>query len=172
MSDNATTGAAANLGIKVTRYVDPAKLTVDLSYSTANLSGGMVNQASLFAFYATLAAKASRQVDEIDLRIDVLRARISRELRDEAAKAGQKTTVAEIEGGVLTSQKFIAMRQALNEAKQVESEAKTAVEAFRHRRDMLVQLGAHEREELKGELRTKGTVELARRAMEINKGAI
>ena len=169
MSDDT---APAPKRIEVKRFVEAKQLKADLTYSIANLSGAMVEQAAMFSHYATLAAQASRQVDEIDLRLEVVSAQISRELRDEAAKTGTKTTVEGIKNDVLTSARIIALRKALNEAKQIESECKTATEAFRHRRDMLVQLGAHEREEMKGELRTKAIGELERRAVQINRGEI
>lgn len=139
--------------IAVKNFIDTEQLGKDLAYSTANLTGAMVGQASLYAHYGQLHAQASAQVDAIELRLEVVQAQIARELRDEAAKASVKITVAEIDTGVMTSERIIALRKALNAAKQIEASAKTAVEAFRHRKDMLVQLGAGERVEKEGELR-------------------
>lgn len=139
--------------ILVKNFIDPVQLQKDLTYSTANLTGAMVDQASLYAHYGQIHAQAAAQVDAIELRLEVVQAQIARELRDEAAKASVKITVAEIDAGVLTSERIIALRKAVNTAKQIEANAKTAVEAFRHRKDMLVQLGAGERVEKEGELR-------------------
>lgn len=139
--------------VRVLNFVDPTKVKGDLTYSIANLSGAMVDQAALFAHYGELAAKAARQVDDLELMLDVAKAKVSRVVRDEAAKAGLKPSVAQVEADVMVHGKVIEYRQAINAAKQIEASAKTLVEAFKQRKDMLIQLGAGEREEKKGELR-------------------
>jgi len=136
----------------VKQYVDVVQLKADLSYSLANLSDAMVTQASLFTHYGVIAAQASRQVDEVKMLLEVAEARVYRLLRDQFAKDGEKISEARLEQSVAIDKRIITFKRALNEAKQIESAAKTAVEAFRHRRDMLVQQGLISREELKGEL--------------------
>jgi siroheme synthase len=69
--------------------------------------------------------------------------------------SGEKVTEALLDKLVTRHERVTIVKKALNEAKQIEAIAKTAVEAFRHRKDMLVQHGATEREEMKGELVTK-----------------
>ncbi|MCH8476060.1 MAG: hypothetical protein LAT55_12635 [Opitutales bacterium] len=138
--------------IQVKALIDPQQLKKDMSYSLADLSTAMVDQASLFAHYGVLAARASRQVDEMKMLLENAEARVYRRVRDAAAAAGNKLTETQVDKQVAVHPQVIALKKAKNEAAQIEAVAKTAVEAFRHRRDMLVQHGATSREEMKGEL--------------------
>lgn len=137
---------------KVRNHVDSAQMKRDVAYSLTNLSDAMMQQASLLAHYGEISAKAARQVDDVKLLLENTEAAVDRKLRDEAAQAGAKTTEPQLEKSVSRHPKVIAMKKALNEAKQIEAIAKIAVEAFRHRRDMLVQEGATNRKEMEGEL--------------------
>ena len=137
---------------EVRQFVDADQLKKDMTFSPVDLTSAMMEQSSLFAHYGVLAAKASRQVDDIKLLLETIEAKVYRKLRDEAADEGKKTTEAQLEKSVATHDQVLSYRRALNEAKQGEAIAKTAVEAFRHRRDMLVQQGLISREEMKGEL--------------------
>ncbi|MER9496413.1 hypothetical protein NKI86_32195, partial [Mesorhizobium sp. M0320] len=96
--------------------------------------------------------KAARQVDDVEIILENTIAAVYRRLRDDAASAGEKVTEAQLDKTVTRHPKVITAKKALNEAKQIESVAKIAVESFRHRRDMLVQLGAYERKEMEGEI--------------------
>jgi hypothetical protein len=141
---------------KVRQFIESAELRKDTSINPLDLSDGMMQQASLFSHYGELAAKAARQVDDVKLLLENTEAAVYRKLRDDFAGRGEKVTEAQLEKLVTRHEQVIAMKKALNEAKQIEAVAKTAVEALRQRKDMLVQLGAHEREELKGELIMRG----------------
>jgi len=137
---------------KVRQFVEPTQLKKDMSYSLADLSTAMMEQASLFVHYGVEAAKASMQVDNAKMLLEVTESKVYRKLRDDAAAAGNKVTEAQLEKTVQVHETVIAMRRALNEAKQIEAVTKVAVEGFRHRKDMLVQHGATSREEMKGEV--------------------
>jgi hypothetical protein len=138
--------------VKVTNYIDTTRLKADLAYTPVNLSDAMMTQASLFAHYGELAAKASRQVDNLKLVLENTEAAVYRVIRDEVTDRGEKVTEGLLDKLVTRHERVINTKKALNEAKQIEAVAKTAVEAFRHRRDMLVQQGLIMREELKGEV--------------------
>lgn len=151
--DQEASGAPARARtLSVKQFIDPDQLKKDLSYSLADLSSAMVTQGSMFVHYGTLASKASRQVDNVKMLLEVTEAKVYRRLRDDAAKAGTKMSEAQLEKAVATHKRVIDTKIALNEAKQIEATAKTAVEGFRHRRDMLIQLGLIEREQMKGEV--------------------
>ncbi|WLR90871.1 hypothetical protein [Shinella zoogloeoides] len=138
--------------IKVVQYIDPIQLKTDLAYSNADLSSAMMEQAAQFASYGVLAAQASMQVDKMKMLLENTEAEVARRERDRKALAGQKSTEGQISEIVTRHPRVIAAKKALNEAKQIESVGKIAVESFRHRRDMLVQQGLISREERKGEL--------------------
>ncbi|MFA9261824.1 MAG: hypothetical protein ACEQSB_00490 [Undibacterium sp.] len=112
----------------------------------------MMGQASMFAHYGVLASGASRQVDVIKMLLETTEAAVYRKVRDEFALKAEKVTEAQLDKIVIRHPKVVEMKRNLNEAKQIEGVAKTAVEAFRHRRDMLIQHGLINREEMKGDL--------------------
>lgn len=161
-----TTGDAATKapGYTVRDFIDPAQLKRDLAFSDNDLTSAMMQQASIFSHYGVLASQASRQVDVIKLLLENTEAAVYKMLRDQAVQASEKVTEAQLEKLVSRHERVIAMKRSLNEAKRVESTAKIAVESFRHRRDMLVQMGLISREEMKGELsiRAKSVAEEAR----------
>lgn len=143
---------AVSSRLKVDPIIDLEKLNKDISYSLTDLSGAMVEHSSLFIHYGVLAAKASRQVDNVKMLLEVCEAKVYRKLRDAAVKEGSKVTEAQLGQSVAQNTEVVGIRRALNEAKQIEATAKTAVEGFRHRRDMLVQQGLLAREEIRGEV--------------------
>ncbi|QNH71680.1 hypothetical protein V1VFAS_113 [Rhizobium phage V1VFA-S] len=149
-----TTADAATVSTtyQVRDFVDAAQLKRDLAYSPNNLTDAMMQQASMFSHYGILAADAARQVDVVKMLLENTEAAVQQIIRDELAGAGEKVTESMVAAKVARHTRTISMKKALNEAKRVESICKTAVEAFRHRRDMLVQQGLISREEMKGEL--------------------
>lgn len=140
----------------VRNFIDEAQLKIDLSYSLTNLSDAMQQQAALTSHYSTLAAKAQRQVDDIHLILEATESAVYRQLRDAALKAEDKVTEPQLKQNVSASPRMLAIKRALNEAKQICAVAKGAVVAIRQRKDMLVQEGSTSREERKGELRLMG----------------
>lgn len=170
MSDPTTADPSMVASIyNVRDFVDAAQLKRDLAYSTNDLSQAMMDQSALFSHYGVLAADASRQVDVIKLLLEnteaavyqIERAAANQIAADQAAEALatkskapiEKVTEAMLEKKIARHPRVIAMKKALNEAKRIEATGKIAVESFRHRRDMLVQMGLISREEMKGDLR-------------------
>lgn len=164
MTETTADPAPITPGFTIHEFVDAAELKSDLAFSGNDLTSAMMQQASLFSHYGILASKASRQVDVVKLLLENTEAAVYKLLRDQAATAGDKVTEAQLEKMIARHARVIAMKKSLNEAKRVEATAKIAVESFRHRRDMLVQMGLISREEMKGELsmQAKTTAENAR----------
>jgi hypothetical protein len=156
--------ASRSQGYTIKDFVDPVQLKEDLTFSNNDLTSAMMQQASMFSHYGVLAAQASRQVDVVKLLLENTEAAVYKLLRDHAAANAEKVTEVQLEKMVSRHDRVISMKKSLNEAKRVENITKTAVEAFRHRRDMLVQMGLISREEMKGELsiRAKSAAEMAR----------
>lgn len=149
-------------------FINIKKMKEDLAFTDADLSDGFMNQAALFAHYAHRAHQAALQVDRFKHTVEILEARLDRAIRDEAAEAGRKVTEKAIEAAIKCDDRHINAVKRLNEAKMIAGLCKDAAEAFRHRRDMLIQMGADIRQEKSGELRMKSPGETARdRAKEI-----
>nr|WP_042675811.1 hypothetical protein [Methylobacterium sp. B34] len=147
--------------VQVKDFLAEEDLKGKLAYSLNDLSSAMADQASLFAHFGVLAAKASRQVDNIKILIENQEAKVDREIREAMAVLGEKITEGIVERKIARHPQVVAFKRALNEAKQIEKVANTTLEAFRHGRDMLVQPGATSREEMKGELSMAPKRELA-----------
>lgn len=138
--------------IAIKQLIDTDQLRKDMAYSLADLSTAMQDQSALFVHYGVLVAKASRQVDDLKMVLEATEAAVYRKLREDALKTAEKVTEAQLDKGIIAHPKVVALKRALNEAKQIEATAKTAAEGFRHRRDMLIQAGMLAREEMKGEV--------------------
>jgi hypothetical protein len=139
--------------ITVRAFIDADQFKKDVALNPSDIGGAMIEQASLFAHYSNLSAQAERQVNNIEMIVDIVRSKIDKAIRDQAADAGKKTTEPGIESAIARNVDYIKAVKKLNDAKMIANLAKNALEAFKHRKDMLVQLGAADREERKGELR-------------------
>jgi len=170
--------------IKVDTLIDPIQLKKNLAFTTADLGTAMMQQASLYSHYGVLAAKAAFQTDKLELSLEIAESKVDRQLRDQTltaakaelalahaagdakAKLEKALTEAQLAKLIAAHPTVIALKKALNEARQIEAGAKTSLEAFRQKRDMLVQMGAQGREEMKGDLsiRIRGDHEALRDA--------
>lgn len=140
--------------IKVQTLIEPAKAQADVSINPNDLDTAFIEQASMFENYGRLHAKAERQVADLDLLLEIKISQVAKALRDAPIEEGKKKpSEAQLDKDVMLHPQVIQLRRAINEAKQIHSLAKTTLKAFEQRRDMLVGLGAKDREQLKGELR-------------------
>lgn len=146
------TDETKTLPYRVKDFIDAATLKNDMSYSVSDLSSAMMQQGSLMVHYGVLLSKASRQVDDLKLLLETTEAVVYRAIRDAAIKAGNKLTEAQIEKEIALSTNVLSIKRALTEARQIESLAKTSVEALRHKKDMLVSQGLIAREEIRGDV--------------------
>lgn len=133
-------------------FINPVAFKEDVSINMADLDGAFMTQASLFAHYGMQAAKAAEQMDNLKLLLDVTEAKLSVEHRDDLMSTPGKVTEAMIASAVMTDPRYIRVRKGYNESKGVLEMLKASTEAFRQRRDMLIQLGTNAREERKGEI--------------------
>lgn len=139
--------------LTVVDFLAECDLAKDTSFSTVDLTGAMQSQAGLMARYVVLQSKCSRQVNDFELVLEAAESSVYRRLRDEMVANKEKPTDALLRQLVVSDKRILAIKRALNEARQIEQIAKGAVKAMEQRRDMLIQQGASEREERKGELR-------------------
>lgn len=135
---------------KVLAFINQTALKEDLSFSPNTIDDAMMTQASLFAHYATQAAKAQLQADRLKSQVELIEALIDKEIRDEAADSGRKITEALVEKTIRLDSRYQDAVSNYNEAKMVATMTKSVTEAFTQRRDMLVQIGKDLREERSG----------------------
>lgn len=145
------TDPVQSTGYNVVNFIDAEKLSKDVAFSPNDLDSAMMQQASMFSYYGVLAADAARQVDAVKMMLEDTESIVYKAIRAKYDREGTKFTETLLEKGVATHPRVKAMKQALAEAKRVENIGRTAQEAFRHRRDMLVQTGYMRSHEMKGQ---------------------
>jgi hypothetical protein len=136
-------------------FIDKEKLKEDIAFSDENIQVAFMNQASLFVHYATKAHQARLQADRLKHRLDVLESRLDGEIRKEAAETSAKLTEGGIAARIKVDPRHMELKDSLLDAQTIADLCRDVLEAFRHRRDMLVQFGADVRQEREGELRLR-----------------
>lgn len=140
----------------VKSYIDPDVLREDIKFSEADVDDAIIEQAALYADYGARAADAQHQVDKHKLLLDITIAREADAMRAEALENKEKIAEKTIESRLDTLPAVIRARKAHLDAKRQFELAKNALEAFKQRRDMLIQTGVRLREEAKGDVRVSG----------------
>lgn len=138
----------------VDEFLSADEYSADTNLNETDLNDGFLNQSGLAAYYGALLAKAQYQAAEFKLKRDVLSAKISSELRNNPP-SDKKLTEKALDELVTADPRVQAIVMAYLKASEVESLLKAAVDAMKQRRDMIIQLGASEREDAKGEVRMK-----------------
>lgn len=136
-------------------FIDIDRLKADLDFTETNISLAMTRQASLFAHYSTLAHQAQFQADRADQQVDLIEAQLDQKYRDAFVTAGQKITENMIKAAIIKDEKYQKAMLRKNESKAIAEMVKSAADSFRHRRDMLIQVGADLRQQAQGNVHTK-----------------
>lgn len=138
---------------------NPRQLQKDLAFREDNLDDAFMSQAGMFAHYSGVAHRAARRYDNIAQQVKLVEARLDQEIRQEASHTGEKITETLVKNRILLDPRHRKITERMLDAKAVAAMTKDACEAFKQRRDMLIQFGANVREEHKGELRLKAAQE-------------
>jgi hypothetical protein len=136
-------------------FIDADKLQEDLHFTETSINMAMTRQAALFAHYARLSADATYQADRAKQQVELLEAQLNQRFRDSMVAAGTKFTEKSIDAMVISDSSYQAAQERAHEAKAIASMVASAADSFRHRKDMLIQVGADLRLEKQGELRMK-----------------
>jgi hypothetical protein len=139
----------------VNNYIDAEQLKKDSTFSNADIDGAMTEQSGLLAYWAVQAAHAAKQEGVLKLKREVMEAKVAKQMRDEAAESGKKITETQISKDLILDPRVMQAHLNYNEAKVQAQLGRDALEAMKHRRDMLVQRGVSEREERKGATRVR-----------------
>lgn len=124
------------------------------------------NQGSLYSFYSGQLMRASIDMEHKKIRAEVAETRCAKAFREKAAKDGIKITEKVVQEEVTDDSMCIKTRLEYVNAKAVYELIKNCLDALKQRRDMLVQIGAASREEMKGDLRMRSNLadEIAKNA--------
>lgn len=155
----------SSLDKAVKQYVDPSEVRRDVTISAGNIEQDLVEHSALVAYYGSLMAQARRQRDRIKTSLEIGEARIAEGIRAKYAAEGTKVTEARVEQLVRIDPAYASLRQMLDEANASLVQAEVAIESFRQRSSMLIQLSAGERVERAGDLAQNRIASSAANAM-------
>lgn len=131
-------------------FIDADKLQDDLNFTTTNISLAMTRQAALFAHYSRFAAEATYQSDRCKQQVDLLYANLDQQFRDSMTTAGTKFTEKTLESLIIKDTSYQEAQTRAHEARAIAKMVETTAESFKHRKDMLIQVGADLRQEKSG----------------------
>lgn len=131
-------------------FIDADKLQDDLNFTTTNISLAMTRQAALFAHYSRFSAEAAYQSDRCKQQVDLLYANLDQQFRDSMTTAGTKFTEKTLESMIIKDGSYQEAQTRAHEARAIAKMVETTAESFKHRKDMLIQVGADLRQEKSG----------------------
>lgn len=168
MSDEQNAAPAPKMvRIKVDPIFDPAQARKDSSFSLADLSSAQQEQPALRVHYGELKAKAERQVNDLKLKLEAAESAVYRQVRDELTKQNIKITEALLDREVNAHKTILAIKLAINEAKQILDVLKAVYDAFEDRKMMVVSASAKDRAELEVEMRMGASQAVKNNAQEM-----
>jgi hypothetical protein len=121
------------------------KMSEMLSIREESLNQILAEHPSQYMWVYTLLALARSKHQRMKLDLEVAEAVFSSDLRDQAAKTGVKVTEKAIENELAMSKRLLQLRRDLITSEEQETLCEAAEQAFRHRKDCLITLGAQMR---------------------------
>jgi hypothetical protein len=138
------------LPAQLNQFIDVDQYIKDTTLTDGNLQGCMLNQTGLRAHYATLAARAAAQYNSMKARFEVMEAGLYNKHRQRLSLQNEKVTERMVETAVKLDPAYLTGKGLVIEAESIADIVKGRAAAFEDRRNMLMQLGADKREEMKG----------------------
>lgn len=130
-----------------TKYPTAGEIRDDLAFTEATLDDNMITQAGLFAHYARLAGDAQYELERAKMRLEIGESNAALKLRDRAEMNGSRITEKMIENQVLSDKKVVALKLELAKSRRNYEGMKSTMEALRHKKDMMIQIGVARRTE-------------------------
>ncbi|MEO9457216.1 hypothetical protein [Chromobacterium phragmitis] len=158
--------------LAITNFVDPEQLRKDVSISDAKLDEELINHSAMLAYYGGLAAKARLQRDKCKTSLEIGEAKLSETIRQRMMDDGQKVTEARLEQLVRCDPKYAMLRQLYDEANAACEQTLVALEAFKQRSSMLIQLASSSRQERGADLAMRGIDAAKESAMAAIRGRV
>lgn len=113
----------------------------DIEIDEEMLDVDWLNQPKLFMQYSRHYAQMRRSVDETKQALDVVKAEVDRDIRNDPEKYNiEKVTEGSIQSAILTSKKYKEAYKEYLDAKYESDMAGAAVQAFEHRKVALENL--------------------------------
>jgi flavin-binding protein dodecin len=123
----------------------------ELAIDEGNLSQDFIEQPGKFAWWGVLAEVAKSYIDTTKAELERAQAGADRRAREQLDMDGLKVTESAVDKAIKLDEEYQAALKKHNLAKKNAGVLDKISKAFDHRKEMLINLGAHLRREEKGE---------------------
>ena len=130
--------------------IDAKEFANVVKLTEVGLSVAMMTQAGHKSYYGMMAAQAEQQHAKAKLQFEIAEARLYEFHRSALVAKGEKATEKQVEAAVRMDAQYMVAKNRVIEAEGIANIAKSCVLALNDKRDMIIQIGADRREELKG----------------------
>lgn len=127
-----------------------------VSIDVDNLTGEMQDLPASTQTWASHAAEAAHAAAKAKATYEQVYARACEDIRNGAAARGEKLTETRVENRARLTMEVVVAVSEMGTANYNLARIKAVVEALAAKRDMLIQLGSTQREEIKQEIRVNG----------------
>ena len=128
-------------------YLNLAKNYLTVDEDTMDLA--IKRHPSIFAFFGSVLSYAKRESDTLTMNLEILEAKHMELRRAELASQGTKATQGALNAYILTVTELIDLRTDLLEAQHKYNLARNMITSLDHQKDMLVQMSANKRAEVR-----------------------
>lgn len=143
---------AAPDGTALKNFVDADQVKSDISINMADLDTAMIEHPGLELHYAIQTANARRQYERLKAATEILEAKIDAEVREKWV-GDKKPTEAAIKAAVLADKRYSGAQSKLIDAQHIWKLCEAAENAFRSRKDLLLEVARDRRKEKEGQMR-------------------
>lgn len=119
-----------------------------VAINEGSLNEEFTKQPSLYAWFAVLSEIANAEVYDKEFQLSRLEANLNKEKRAQLDGDGKKVTEAMVKAEVESDNKYVVLRQEILESQRQYGILKALVKALDTKKDMLMQLGSHKRQEI------------------------
>ena len=149
----ATSGhVASGDGTALKTFVDPDQVKVDISINMSDLDTAMIEHPGLELHYAMQTAHSRRQYERLKAATEILEAKIDAETREKWV-GEKKPTEAAIKAAVLADKRYSSAQSKLIDAQHIWKLCEATENAFRSRKDLLLEVARDRRKEKEGQMR-------------------
>ena len=120
-----------------------------IEIDVAEINKTITEHSAYFAFFGAVLAYAKKVQDTLSVKLEMSEAKHKELRRCALTEKAQKVTESHLNTYVLIVPELIEMRDELLEAQQKYNLAKNLINSLDHQKDMLVQLSANNRAEVK-----------------------
>lgn len=130
--------AAPDLSLQ--KFIDYETFAKDMKIDETNLSASMKAHGPLYAYYATQAVKAKRQLEVQSLKLEIIESTLDKEWRAILKEENPKTTEAQVAGAVRLDARYAAAKMREINAKEIAETCRFCASSFDQQKDMLLQI--------------------------------